>query len=134
MADAASLISMVAALEDPAERDSVHGTSSAGPAAPRRGGPQQQQNGQPAASSGPEAGPAADGAPNAAADRVILTPTKLRVDSRVVVVHTSAQWLTNLFFVLFVLWKVGSPARPGRPRIVCPAPRESAGPRPPRPP
>jgi hypothetical protein len=107
MADAASLISMAAALEDPAERDSMHGTSSTRPAQRRTGPPppppqqqqQQQGNGQQQADADPA--PAAE-----EGDRVILTPTKLRVDSRVVMAHTTAQWLTNLFFVLFILWKV----------------------------
>ena len=112
MADAASLISMAAALEDPAERDSMHGTSSTRPAQPRRGPPQQQENGQAAAAAAAaEAAPAAE----EGGDRVILTPTKLRVDSRVVMVHTTAQWLTNLFFVLFILWKV----RRGRCAAAC---------------
>lgn len=100
MADATSLISMAAALEDPAERDSVHGTSSTRP-------PTRQQ---PGTNNGPSDGQQPAGEATNAEDnnpgRIILTPTKLRVDSRVVVVHTSAQWLTNVFFVLFLLWKV----------------------------
>lgn len=101
MADAASLISMAAALEDPAERDSVHGTSSTRP-------PTRQQVGASTTAANDGQQPAGEAATtdDNNPDRVILTPTKLRVDSRVVVVHTTAQWLTNVFFVLFLLWKV----------------------------
>ncbi len=37
---------------------------------------------------------------------LILTPSRLRIDSRVLVAHTTSQWLMNALFATFILLKV----------------------------
>eukprot|EP00192_Tetraselmis_astigmatica_P003401 CAMPEP_0117684608 /NCGR_PEP_ID=MMETSP0804-20121206/21206_1 /TAXON_ID=1074897 /ORGANISM="Tetraselmis astigmatica, Strain CCMP880" /LENGTH=591 /DNA_ID=CAMNT_0005495643 /DNA_START=347 /DNA_END=2123 /DNA_ORIENTATION=- len=39
-------------------------------------------------------------------DLVVLTPTRVRVDSRVVLVHCTSTWLSNCFFALLILFKL----------------------------
>jgi hypothetical protein len=38
---------------------------------------------------------------------MILTPSRLRIDSRVLVAHTSTQWLMNMVFAILIQVKVG---------------------------
>jgi hypothetical protein len=54
-------------------------------------------------------GPAAEGAASGAAAQLpptILTPSRLRIDSRILMAHTSIQWLTNCVFAICILLKV----------------------------
>lgn len=71
--------------------------------------PTHQRHGD-AASNGPTIGdseqrPGGQGSP-AGRELVVLTPSRLRVDSRVVLGHSTAQWLTNAIFCVLILLKV----------------------------
>ena len=45
----------------------------------------------------------------AASQPVILTPSRLRIDSRVLVAHATSQWLMNGVFAVLILLKLGGP-------------------------
>ena len=45
----------------------------------------------------------------AASQPVILTPSRLRIDSRVLVAHATSQWLMNGVFAVLLLLKLGGP-------------------------
>ena len=40
---------------------------------------------------------------------VILTPSRLRIDSRVLIAHSTSQWLLNCVFAILILLKLGGP-------------------------
>lgn len=40
---------------------------------------------------------------------VILTPSRLRIDSRVLAAHATSQWLMNSLFAVLILLKLGGP-------------------------
>ncbi|GAX80861.1 hypothetical protein CEUSTIGMA_g8296.t1 [Chlamydomonas eustigma] len=42
---------------------------------------------------------------------MILTPSRLRIDSRVLVAHTSTQWLMNMVFAILIQVKLGGPCQ-----------------------
>ena len=44
-----------------------------------------------------------------ASQPTILTPSRLRIDSRVLVAHATSQWLMNALFAVLILLKLGGP-------------------------
>ena len=85
-ADAAVAAAAAASPADPAAQPQAEGAAAAGP----EGG-------------GPPPNPELPGSGN---EVVVLTPSRLRIDSRVVLAHSTIQWLTNAMFCVTILFKV----------------------------
>lgn len=47
------------------------------------------------------------GSTSGSGDMVVLTPSRLRLDSRVLALHCTSQWLSNGIFAMLLYFKVG---------------------------
>ena len=56
-----------------------------------------------------DAAPAQAATATTGSQPVILTPSRLRIDSRVLAAHASSQWLMNSLFAVLILLKLGGP-------------------------
>ena len=56
-----------------------------------------------------DGGTRANEVPGAQQQPVVLTPSRLRIDSRVLVAHTTSVWLMNAIFAILILVKLGGP-------------------------